>query len=279
MTKAVYVQCDQTGWPRADDAPVHQSRSPSVEVGGLGEMGQGQLVGPDAERMTLANLKRMVLDDYGFRGNRTTVRAEQCLAHVLGYFGETARALDVTADRLVAYAKARQDEHAAPATEKNELAILPRGFNLAVRAGRLPQRPAFPAIEARNRRTGFFEAGEFRAVAAQLDGDVRPLAEFFHLTGWRRGEALALEWRNVDFGAGVVRIEGSKNGEPRTLPFKALPELAMLIERQRERARTIEQAAGRISRGCFSVPRLANQSEISGGPGLGRAGPRACRGG
>ena len=49
---------------------------------------------------------------------------------------------------------------------KNELAALRRAFNLAVRAGRLPQRPAFPIIETRNRRTGFFEESEFRAVLA-----------------------------------------------------------------------------------------------------------------
>ena len=135
-----------------------------------------------------------------------------------------------------------------------------------MRAGRLRQRPAFPAIEARNRRTGFFEEGDFRAVAEKLDADVRPLAEFFYLTGWRRGEALALEWRNVDLGAGVIRIEDSKNGEPRTLPFKALPELAALIERQRERATAIERPTGRIIPRVFG-PRPASPSVTSGGPG------------
>ncbi len=205
----------------------------------LGEMGQGRLIGPDAERVTLGDLKRMVLDDYSLRGNRSGVRAEQCFAHVVGHFGEAARALDMTTDTLVSYAKDRQEQGTSPATVKMELALLRRGFNLAVRAGRLPQRPAFPAIEARNRRTGFFEEAEFRAVAEHLDADVRPLAEFLFLTGWRKSEALSLEWRNVDFAAGVLRIEDSKNGEPRTLPFRALPELAAVMERQAERAKGV----------------------------------------
>jgi integrase len=209
-------------------------------------MGQGRLVGPDAERVTLADLRSMVLDDYALKRNRTANRATQGMAHVLGYFGPEARALDVTADRLVCYAKVRTEDGAAPATVKNELAMLRRGFNLAVRAGRLPQRPAFPVIETRNRRTGFFEDSEYRAVAAHLGHDVAPLAEFMYLTGWRRSEAVRLEWRNVDFGAGVLRIEDSKNGEPRTLPFRALPDLGALLTRQRERTAAVEQAEGLI---------------------------------
>src|SRR5439155_15080136 len=116
-------------------------------------MGQGKQPGRDAERVTLTDLGKMLLDDYGLKGNRTTVRAGQSLAHVYGHFGKTVRALDVTADALVSYAMRRQEEGAKPATVKNELAALRRAFNLAVRAGRLPQRPAFPVIEARNRRT------------------------------------------------------------------------------------------------------------------------------
>jgi hypothetical protein len=59
-------------------------------------------------------------------------------------------------DRLTSYAKTRQ-EGGAPATVNQELAIL---------------------------RRGFFEREEFHAVAAHLDADVRPLAEFMYLTGW-----------------------------------------------------------------------------------------------
>lgn len=217
----------------------------------LGEMGQGRLVGPDAERVTLADLKGMLLDDYALKGNRTAPRAAQGMAHVLGHFSETARALDITADALVSYAKVRKEDGAAPATVKNELAMLRRGFNLAVRAGRLPQRPAFPVIEARNRRTGFFEEAEYRAVEARLDVDVRPLAGFMYLTGWRKSEALQLEWRNVDFSAGILRIEDSKNGEPRTFPFHALPELAELLTMQKDRTEAVEQARGIIVRNVF----------------------------
>jgi hypothetical protein len=57
-----------------------------------------------------------------------------------------------------------------------------------------------------------------------------------------------LEWRHVDLRAGIIRIDDSKNGEPHTMPFRVLPELAALIDRQRERTSAAEQAHGVIVR-------------------------------
>lgn len=208
----------------------------------LGEMGRGRLVGPDPERVALADLRTMLLDDYGLKGNRTAARARQCMEHVFAHLGENCRALDVTMDRLVGYAKRRQEEDgAAAATVKNELALLKRAFNLAVTAGRIPHRPAFPVVQVNNRRTGFFESGEFGALVGRLPKDVRPVAEFLYWTGWRKREALSLEWRAVDLGAGVIRLERTKNGEARVLPYRTLPALVRLLEQQRERADAIQQ--------------------------------------
>jgi len=138
-----------------------------------------------------------------------------------------------------------------PLLETMELSAARRAFNLAVRAGRLPHRPAFPVMKLRNRREGFFERAQFDAVLAHLPADVAAVAEFLFWSGWRRGEVLSLEWRHVDLKAGIIRIETSKNDEPRTLPFKVLPDLAALIERQRERTSAVEQARGVIVRHVF----------------------------
>jgi integrase len=217
----------------------------------LAEMGAGRLVGPDPEKVTLADLLQMLVDDYGLKGNRTTARAKQGMAHVTEHFGAQAKALDVTADGLVAYAQRRREAGAKPATVRNELAALRRAFNLAVRAGRLPSRPAFPVIEARNRRVGFFERADFERVLAHLPEGVAALAEFLYWSGWRKGEALALEWRSVDEAAGIIRIEDSKNGEPWTLPYRALPQLEAVIDGQRTRTTALEQAEGRIISAVF----------------------------
>src|SRR5262249_11275873 len=72
----------------------------------------------------------------------------------------------------------------------------------------------------------------FARVVASLPEDLRDMAYFAYLSGWRKGEVQTLGWPDVDRVAGriVLRREHSKNGEPRILPL--LGELAALIERR-----------------------------------------------
>ncbi|HET7225581.1 MAG TPA: site-specific integrase [Candidatus Eisenbacteria bacterium] len=188
----------------------------------------------------------MLSDDYVVNGYRSLDRAERSVAHLREVFGRD-RAVDITPDRVSAYIRARLDV-AKPATIRLELAALGRMFTLAVRAGRVSHRPSFPSIDVRNVRTGFFEEGQLRAVIAQLPEHLRPVIEFAYLTGWRKGEVLGLQWRQVDFAAGTVRLEPgtTKNDEGRTFPFAALPALEALLRAQRARTRALEHAGGLV---------------------------------
>lgn len=215
----------------------------------LGEMGQGKAPGIDVEKTVFSDLKTMLLDDYTLSERRSKPRAELALKRLDETFGRS-RALDITSDRLAAYALARQAV-AARATVRMELTVLKRAFRLALRADKVATIPAFPTIHVDNARQGFFEEEEFLAVAAHLPDHVRSLSEFLYWTGWRKGEALALEWRSVDFKTGVIRIETTKNGEPRTLPFRALPELAALLKRQRGMTDAVEREQGVVVRPVF----------------------------
>ena len=200
----------------------------------LGEIAVGRHA-PDAEKVTFEALATMLGDDYQLNGRRSLKRAKQCLARLREVFG-LDRALDITTDRLTAYARGRQEQGAAPATVANELAILKRAYSLAVRAGRLTHRPAFPTISLDNARAGFFEEPEFRALLAQLPEYLRGPMTFAYLTGWRvPSEVLPLRWAQVDLAAGIVRLEpgSTKNREGRTFPVSALPELARLLRDQR----------------------------------------------
>ena len=220
----------------------------------LGEMGQGHLVGPDAERVTFADLKTLLLDDYTVNGRRSLKRAKISVQHLHGAFG-LLRAVDITGDRVTAYIKARQAVGARPATIQKETAALKRMFTLAIRSGKLTpaHRPYIESLEIHNTRTGFFEPDEIRDLLAHLPADVRPVVEFLSLTGWRIGEVLPLAWRQVDFTAGVVRLEPgtTKNGEGRTFPFTVLPPLGALLARQREHTDAVERAQERIIPSVF----------------------------
>lgn len=135
---------------------------------------------------------------------------------------------------------------AKPATINRELAVLKRAFRLGVRAGRVVSRPDITLLAEHNRRKGFFDRAEHDSLVAHMPTDVADVAEFLFWTGWRRGEVVSLQWSNVDTGAKVIRIEDSKAGEPRTLPYGNLPALVELIQRRRRITDAVQQDGGKI---------------------------------
>ena len=210
------------------------------------EMSQGRLVGPDIERTTFDELAQMLFEDYRINGRKALDRAQLSVKHLSEAFGHSL-VLDISTDRVSKYICARL-EVAKPATIRLELAALKRMFTLGLRAGKVAHRPYFPSIEVRNTRGGFFEQDQLHAVLAQLPADLRVLIEFVHLTGWRIGEAKGLMWRNVDFAAGIVRLDPgtTKNDEGRSFPFAAMLRLAELMREQREHTSALEREGGRL---------------------------------
>jgi integrase len=124
--------------------------------------------------------------------------------------------------------------------------MLRRGFRLGVHLGRVAVRPDFSLLREDNVRRGFFELDQFEAVRQQLPDDLKPVAVFLYWTGWGKSEALGLEWRHVDLRAGVLRIDTTKNGDPRTIPYAAVPALKELIEEQRRTTAARELSAGAV---------------------------------
>jgi integrase len=82
-----------------------------------------------------------------------------------------------------------------------------------------------------------------RAAASEQDGAIFLTAAF---TGLRRGELIALRWRDVDFERSSIRVSGSfangvlttpKSGHGRVVPM--VPEVAAVLARLSERDGTV----------------------------------------
>lgn len=118
----------------------------------------------------------------------------------------------------------------------------------SITSGRVAARPSFRPIRVRSARKGFFEEEDLRRVLSRLPEQLARIVQFLYLTGWRKGEALPLQWRQVDFRAGIVRLEPctTKNDDGRTFPFAASPELAELLAAQREETLRVERELGQI---------------------------------
>jgi integrase len=196
--------------------------------------------------VTVADLLDLVEADYDLKERRSIRRMKLARRHLLEAFALDL-ALDVTPGRLEDYVTAQRREGSALATIQYDLAILRRGYSLAMRRQLLPFRPAFPTISVSNARKGFFEAEQLERVRSALPEPLRNVVTFAYLTGWRvPSEVLPLTWDRVDFRAGVVRLDvrTTKNDAGRLFPFDVLPELADVLQRQRLYTDAFEAATG-----------------------------------
>lgn len=212
--------------------------------------GTPDFLGPQAERVSWADLKAGILYDYTVtRKNRSTRRLGQSLAHLEAVFG-TDKALAITDERVAQYIGDRLTEGAKPATVNRDLAALRRMFRL----NKLVRRSC-PDIrlldESDNVREGFIEPADFEAFLTALRergaSDMADAAEFAYLSLWRRENVLGLVWPHVGFrrdAAGailgaVIRLPhvNTKNKKPLTLVVGDQGRLLDLLRRRFARAR------------------------------------------
>ena len=208
----------------------------------MAEMGSGKLVGPDEEKVTVAELLEGIQKEYMRERRRSAKRLGSSLNHLLRHFGHY-RALDITTTRMKSYIADRQEEGASNSTIQKETAAMKRAFNIAVEDSLLSHAPKIPTPTVSNTRKGFFAEGDLRGIIAELPDDLKPVVRFASLTGWRKTEIITLRWSQVDIEAGTIRLEPgtTKNDEGREIPFRALPELADLIEEQRQITNRVER--------------------------------------
>jgi integrase len=215
-----------------------------------GDITKGVPVSAKIGRLRFEEAAADVVNDYRANGKRSLRVVERRITkHLTPFFGGRKMSSITTAD-VRAYVASRQTEttitHKAytitrkdgsplevPARERvsegasnaeinRELAILKRIFNLAVQAGKLLHKPHIPLLREDNTRTGFFEPEQFESVCAHLPESLRPVIEFAYITGWRiASEILPLQWRQVDFDAGEIRLDAgtTKNREGRVFPM------------------------------------------------------------
>jgi integrase len=169
-------------------------------------------------------------------------------ARLLPAFGDarleaiTTAAIDRWRRRMLA------DKRLSPRTVNKSLTILHGIMERARRVWNLPANPVADVERARERYSGdfdFFSPEEVRALvraaASEQDGAMYLTAAF---AGLRRGELVALRWRDVDFEGEAIRVRASfshrqvvtpKGGKVRTVPM--VPEVAQALARLSARDR------------------------------------------
>lgn len=211
----------------------------------LSKKDQGQLA-PNVNKIKYEKLEGLVLTAHELKRCKSGPRLNLCLKKLRPIFGGM-RAMDISAERIEEYVNQRREQGASDSSIQKEIGTLRRGFNLAIEKKHLIEKPKFPTLKLSNVRTGFFEESEFRAVLAHLPEEIKPIATLGYYYGMRKGEILGLQWKNVDFDGGVIRLDvgTTKNKEGRILPFKGQLELQGVMEQQRKRHAEIEWRVGK----------------------------------
>jgi integrase len=149
------------------------------------------------------------------------------LATLVKHLGDL-RLTEITVAHVEALKAARSRAGIKPATVNDELKVLKTVLNYARELGQPVPVLKLRKLVVRGRRKAHAwtaeEVGRLFAACTEKSPDVLPLVVFLANTGCRRGEAVALEWENVDLARGVIRIFPSeewqpKDNEPREVPI------------------------------------------------------------
>lgn len=109
---------------------------------------------------------------------------------------------------------------------------------------------------------------------------MRPLVEFLLFTGARAGEALYLDWRDVDLTRAQVTFVKTKNGEPRSVPLRSRVVASLSALKHREGAVFRTHSGEPYSRPRAEKPRKGHErdaADTSAGSKITTGFKAACR--
>src|SRR5262249_10589629 len=184
------------------------------------EMERAQLEPPMRERLEIGEAGERYIDRLEGLGRKKTTLADYrstLRVHLISFFG--GRSLDSISVELVeSFISAKQREGKAPKSISNYLGLLYSIFAYGVKRGWTRSNPVAqaekPRVRSSNSDIRSLETDELEVLIGAVPDDElgkveRVLYRTAAMTGLRRGELLALRWRDIDFASGVVRVRRS----------------------------------------------------------------------
>jgi integrase len=209
----------------------------------------------NAEKYTFTEAAQAVIDDFTTNGKRSlSVVQRRIDKHLTPFFGGR-RLVGIGAADVTAYVAHRQKQgitnkkcerigDVSNSEINRELQILKRIFSMAIGHEMIARKPKITMLKEPPARAGFFEREQFEAVVRHLgDAELQPVIEFAYITGWRvPSEVLPLEWRQVDFAAGEVRLDAGRTKNDKGRVFVMTSELRRILKAQQTAHEQLKKA-------------------------------------
>ena len=186
----------------------------------------GQQFAGDLTKLRYENLRDALIHNYHERGNkslRVTADGDDviCGLPALDKFFKGFAVARINTDAARTFADQRTAEGAKSGTVNGSLALLRRMLKIAQEDGKLQTVPKIRLLRPGYARTGFLPREQFERLLDPLPAHLKPLITFLYYCGVRLGEALDLEWHQVNLDTGLIRLEAdqTKTSEARTVPM------------------------------------------------------------
>jgi integrase len=186
-------------------------------------------------KLRYTELRSALIDNYVTKGNKTleqradgteTIVGLPQLDKAAGYSADDPGMLvsKITTEWTRKFMRDRAAEGAGNAMINRSLQALRRGLNILREDGKVAVVPKIRLLKEPKARKGFLEQQKFEELLAALPGYLRPLIALLYWTGVRLGEALQIEWSQVDLSTRTIWLEDeqTKGEEPRVLPLPSV---------------------------------------------------------
>ena len=197
-----------------------------------GELEAGTFVEPNARRVKVDELVADLLAWYRNTAHKAEFAdaSEQRWNDHLAQFFSGMRAEQVTTGTIRRYRERRAEEkkpRPSPTTVNRELQVLRKAFRLAAKANPPKVRfvPPFEMSDEKHNARKTYATTEMldklRTAASKEGLWARFFLEMTYTIGWRKSEVLGLTVGNVHLAESYIRIEETKNGDPREAALTA----------------------------------------------------------
>jgi integrase len=209
-----------------------------------------QFVG-DLNRLHYGNLRDALIYNYRERANKSLRMDADGEESICGlpaldkFFEYDAKkpgwaVAKITTDAARKFAEQRAKEGAKAGTVNGSLALLRRMLKIAQEDGKLERLPKIRMLHPGLARTGFLPVEQFDKLLGHLPVHLKPLVTFLYFCGVRLGEALNLDWGEVNLDTGLIRLEAedTKTSEPRIVPMPDV--LIGMLKMQRQEGKVFD---------------------------------------